>query len=90
VTPNYTIGVWAGNADGEGRPEITGLAAAAPFLFEVLGLLDTGGEITAPPGSLKRIDVCQDSGYLATELCPKKSVWVPVESHFDQACFIIN
>ncbi|MBP6909757.1 MAG: penicillin-binding protein 1C [Candidatus Saccharicenans sp.] len=86
VTPNYTIGVWAGNADGEGRPEITGLAAAAPFLFEVLGLLDTGGEITAPPGSLKRIEVCQDSGYLATELCSKKSSWVPAESHFDQAC----
>jgi len=86
VTPNYTIGVWAGNADGEGRPEITGLSAAAPFLFEVLGLLSTGGEITAPPGSLRRIDVCQDSGYLATELCPKKSVWVPVESHFDQTC----
>ncbi|MDD8020785.1 MAG: penicillin-binding protein 1C [Acidobacteriota bacterium] len=86
VTPNYTIGVWAGNADGEGRPEITGLAAAAPFLFEVLGLLNTGGEITSPSGSLKRIEVCQDSGYLATELCPKRFIWIPVESHFNQAC----
>ncbi|MDY0231630.1 MAG: penicillin-binding transpeptidase domain-containing protein, partial [Candidatus Saccharicenans sp.] len=86
VTPNYTVGVWAGNADGEGRPEITGLTAAAPFLFEVLGLLDTGGEIAAPPGSLKTIEVCRDSGYLAGELCPQKDIWVPAESHFDRTC----
>ncbi len=86
VTPNYTVGVWVGNADGEGRPEITGLAAAAPFLFEVLGMLNTGGEITAPPGSLKTIEVCEDSGYLASELCPKKDIWVPAESHFDRTC----
>jgi len=86
VTPNYTVGVWAGNADGEGRPEITGLAAAAPFLFEVLGFLDTGGEIPRPGQALKPVLVCADSGYLAGELCPKKTTWLPVESHFDRGC----
>lgn len=86
VTPNYTIGIWAGNADGEGRPEITGLSAAAPVLFEVLGLVDGGGEIPVSISSLKPIEVCQDSGYLPGELCPKKTVWVPAESHVSRVC----
>jgi len=86
VTPNYTVGVWAGNADGEGRPEITGLTAAAPLLFETLALLDTGGEILPPSGHLKRVEVCADSGYLPGDLCPRKTIWLPAESHFDQGC----
>lgn len=86
VTPNYTVGVWAGNADGEARPEITGLAAAAPFLFEVLGFLDTGGDIPRPRETLKPVLVCADSGYLAGGLCPKKTTWLPVTSHFDRGC----
>src|SRR5690606_22473669 len=36
VTPGYTIGVWVGNADGEGRPGVIGLNAAAPIMFDVL------------------------------------------------------
>ncbi|MCR4397330.1 MAG: hypothetical protein NUW07_11460, partial [Candidatus Saccharicenans sp.] len=67
-------------------PEITGLAAAAPFLFEVLGFLDTGGEIPRPGQALKPVLVCADSGYLAGELCPKKTTWLPAESHFDRGC----
>jgi penicillin-binding protein 1C len=35
VTPEYVVGVWAGNADGEGRPGLTGSEAAAPILFDV-------------------------------------------------------
>ncbi|MGB9907233.1 MAG: penicillin-binding protein 1C [Candidatus Saccharicenans sp.] len=86
VTPGYTVGVWVGNADGEGRPEITGLAVAAPFLFEALGLLDTGGEIPPPRRALKRIEICADSGYLPGEFCPRKVTWLPLESHFDRGC----
>ncbi|MDI6849559.1 MAG: penicillin-binding protein 1C [Candidatus Saccharicenans sp.] len=86
VTPNYTVGVWAGNADGEGRPEITGVAAAAPFLFEALALLDTGGEIPLPDRYLKRVEICADSGYLPGDLCPKKTIWLPAENYFDRGC----
>ena len=39
VNPEYVIGVWVGNADGEGRPGLTGVRAAAPILFEVANLL---------------------------------------------------
>jgi len=86
VTPNGTIGVWAGNADGEGKPGLTGLAAAAPVLFDLLGVIDGGGEIVRPRSGLKQVRVCRDSGFLATELCPEESVWVPEESRFDRMC----
>lgn len=86
VTPAYTVGVWAGNADGEGNPELTGLSAAAPILFEVLNALDTGGAVPPPRLWLKEIQVCRDSGYLAGEFCPAVAVAVPRESHFQQPC----
>jgi len=86
VTPNYTIGVWAGNADGEGKPGLTGLGAAAPVLFDLLGAVDGGGAIVRPPSGLKAVRVCRDSGYLATDLCPAAEVLVPEESRFDRMC----
>ncbi|HPW17033.1 MAG TPA: penicillin-binding protein 1C [Candidatus Aminicenantes bacterium] len=86
VTPNYTIGVWAGNADGRGVPGLTGLAAAAPVLFDLLGAVDGGGAIVRPWSGFKEIVVCRDSGYLATDLCPSETVAVPAESRFDRMC----
>ncbi|HOW85528.1 MAG TPA: penicillin-binding protein 1C [Candidatus Aminicenantes bacterium] len=86
VTSNYTIGVWAGNADGEGVPGLTGLGAAAPVLFDLLGAVDGGGEIVRPRSGLKALRVCRDSGYLATDLCPAVEVQVPEESRFDRMC----
>jgi penicillin-binding protein 1C len=86
VTPAYTVGVWAGNADGEGNPDLTGLSTAAPVLFEILQALDTGGAIPPPRLWLKEIRVCRESGFLAGELCPAVSVAMPVESHFQQPC----
>ena len=86
VTPNFTIGVWAGNADGRGVPGLTGLAAAAPVLFDLLGAVNGGGAIVRPRSGLKEIKVCRDSGYLATDLCPAETVTVPEESRFDRMC----
>lgn len=86
VTPNYTIGVWAGNADGEGKPGLTGLAAAAPVLFDILGAVDGGGAFVRPRSGLREIRVCRDSGFLATGLCPAETVLVPAESRFDRMC----
>ena len=48
VTPKYAIGVWVGNADGEGRPGITGVEAAAPILFDVLNLLPNASWFETP------------------------------------------
>jgi penicillin-binding protein 1C len=86
MTPAYTIGVWAGNADGEGNPNLSGLSTSAPVLFDILQTLDTGGAIPAPNLWLQEITVCRDSGFLATDLCPTTTVSMPRDSHFTQAC----
>ena len=86
MTPAYTVGVWAGNADGEGNPNLTGLSTSAPVLFDILQVLDTGGAIPAPNLWLQEITVCRDSGFLATDLCPAVTVAMPRESHFTHGC----
>jgi len=70
VTPKYTIGVWIGNADGEGRPGVIGLHAAAPVLFDALRMLDSHDEWWSPPyDALKPFIVCKQSGWLAGPSC---------------------
>ena len=69
VTPRHTVGVWVGNADGEGRPGLTGHSAAAPILFDLFDALP-GGSWFAPPGEgLADIDVCSRSGMRAGPHC---------------------
>ena len=65
VTPRYAVGVWVGNADGEGRPGLTGITAAAPILFELFGLLETGEWFAMPEADLVEIQVCAKSGHRA-------------------------
>ncbi len=43
VDGNFVVGVWAGNASGEGRPSLRGSASAAPLLFEVFSFLSASG-----------------------------------------------
>ncbi len=61
-----------GNADGEGRPGLTGISAAAPILFELFGLLDTGEWFAPPEADLAMIDVCVQSGYPAGRNCGER------------------
>ncbi|MBO4625203.1 MAG: penicillin-binding protein 1C [Bacteroidales bacterium] len=44
MTPAYTIGVWAGNADGHGVPGLTGARTAGPVMFAILNLLPASDE----------------------------------------------
>ena len=69
TTPDFVVGVWAGNADGEGRPGLTGISAAAPLLFELTGLLDTENWFAAPDDELTTITVCSSSGFRAGPDC---------------------
>lgn len=82
VTPQYAIGVWVGNADGEGRPGITGVQAAAPVFFDVLHNLPTNGDwFKTPYDALERVDTCKKSGYKAGSSCQDKEViWAPIVS----------
>jgi penicillin-binding protein 1C len=71
VTPKYAVGVWVGNADGEGRPGLTGIQTAGPVLFDLFALLDDNSWFEPPEMDLVEIDVCQYSGYRAGPNCTK-------------------
>jgi penicillin-binding protein 1C len=70
TTPDYVIGVWAGNADGEGRPGLTGLAAASPILFDLVNLMDQTEWFESPDEDLTMVKVCSASGFRAGPDCP--------------------
>jgi len=63
ISGNYVVGVWVGNADGEGRPGLTGISAAAPILFEIFGSLPKSQWFKMPVSDLKQVDVCAQSGF---------------------------
>jgi penicillin-binding protein 1C len=70
VTPEYTVGVWVGNASGEGRPGLTGIEAAAPLLFDAFSALPPTSWFTEPGGDLAQLQVCRQSGHKASAICP--------------------
>ncbi len=69
VNPDYVIGVWVGNADGEGRPGLVGVRAAAPVLFEVASLLPVYRSFYEPREEMKEVVVCRQSGFRASLYC---------------------
>ncbi len=70
-TPDYVVGVWVGNADGEGRSGLTGTQVAAPIMFEVFNLLKTEDKFYPPYDELRAFEVCSKSGYRASRHCPE-------------------
>jgi penicillin-binding protein 1C len=70
TTPEYVVGVWAGNASGEGRPGLTGIGAAAPLMFQIFSSLPQTSWFKIPYDDLDPIAVCRLSGYKAGSLCP--------------------
>ncbi len=69
ITPNYVVGVWAGNADGEGRPGLTGVRAAAPLMFDIFSSLPNSAWFEKPIDELIKVTVCPHSGYMASINC---------------------
>ena len=51
VTPKYVVGIWVGNADGSGVPELTGARTAGPILFDMFNLLPHSEWFTEPDAS---------------------------------------
>jgi penicillin-binding protein 1C len=66
----YLVGVWVGNADGEGRPGLTGTSTAAPLMFDIFQLLPKSSWFEMPHGDLKTMDLCKESGRLPGLYCP--------------------
>lgn len=82
----YVVGVWVGNASGEGRPSLTGVGSAAPILFDVFNLLPRKKWFATPYDDLEEAEVCQLSGHIAGENCPKIKQWIPLKSKQTTVC----
>lgn len=77
LTPEYAVGVWVGNADGEGRPGLTGTDAASPLLFSIFSQLPATTWFKAPMTEMQQMEVCTKSGFKASALCDvKDTLWV--------------
>ncbi|ESU19979.1 pbpC protein [Flavobacterium cauense R2A-7] len=82
----YVVGVWVGNASGEGRPTLTGVTSAAPILFDVFNLLPRTKWFATPLGDLTTLEVCRLSGHLAQEDCPKLKQLVALKGRTTSVC----
>jgi len=87
IDSEYVVGVWVGNADGEGRPGLVGVQAAAPVLFDLFDLLPTTNEwFDMPYDDMIQIPVCTKSGYRALAECEADSIWVQQNGVEANAC----
>jgi len=78
ITPKYVVGVWVGNADGEGKPLLTGIGSAAPVMFDVIRSLPESDWFDVPYDDMMRIAVCKLSGAKASKFCDiVDTAWVP-------------
>jgi len=86
-TPEYVVSVWVGNADGEGRPGLSGLHAAAPIMFELFQILPSRSDWFSPPTEeLVEVTICAKSGMLATSRCPTTPLPVSPVGQYTSSC----
>ncbi|MEL6356762.1 MAG: penicillin-binding protein 1C, partial [Bacteroidota bacterium] len=88
TTPNYVVAVWTGNADGEGRPGLVGVKAAAPVLFDIFRLLPRGEVewFEAPFDELLPVVTCKESGRPASPHCPRDTSFIPKRAERADVC----
>ena len=70
----YVVGIWLGNADGEGRPDLTGVVAAAPLMFRIFEILDGDAVFQMPFADMTMMKICRQSGNKASDLCPEVDI----------------
>ncbi len=80
ITNTHVVGVWLGNADGEGRPGLTGVQAAAPLLFKLIELLPGSSNFNQPFGGTHKI--CRLSGMRAGSIC-NEIFYMPIPSYLE-------
>jgi penicillin-binding protein 1C len=72
----YTIGVWVGNFNGKGAPELNGAGVATPLLFQLFQAIDrsnTQFNPQAPPGLAYRM-VCPETGLVPGAYCTEQII----------------
>jgi len=87
VTPDYVVGVWVGNADGEGRPGLTGTDAASPTMFDIFSQLPGDAWFQEPQIEMEKAMICEMSGFRKSEWCSEvKEMWIPRSGLESPAC----
>lgn len=87
TSTDYVVGVWVGNADGEGRPGLTGASSAAPILFDVFNLLPNSSWFQTPFDELAEVNICTESGYRSSEICEETEIqFIPVNGLKSMPC----
>lgn len=87
TTPRYTVGVWVGNASGEGRPGLTGVGNAAPVLFDLFSLLPGSGWFDMPYDELLPMAICRLSGHKASAICDRvDTLYMPRSADKTEVC----
>ena len=69
TTQDYTVGVWFGNAEGQGKKDLQSIHTAAPALFEIFASLPPVHWPAMTAACLKEETFCADSGYIAGQHC---------------------
>jgi penicillin-binding protein 1C len=76
VTPRHVVAVWVGNADGEGRPGLTGVDTAAPVMFDLFSHLSGDSWFRKPMAEMQKVSICRKSGYRNSGMCATvDTVW---------------
>ena len=70
VSSKYVVGVWTGNASGEGNVALVGARTAGPILFDAFEMLPRAKWFTQPERGMAQVVVCPQSGYLKGRFCP--------------------
>lgn len=87
TTPEYVIGVWVGNADGQGRPSLTGVTAAAPILFDMFNSMPHRTWFYPPYDDMAKVGVCRQSGMIPSMNCDDiDSIFVPILGMYSESC----
>lgn len=69
VTPNYVVGVWVGNASGEGKAGLVGARTAGPVMFDIFNLLPQSRWFNTPYDEFTEAEVCRLSGHPKGRFC---------------------
>jgi penicillin-binding protein 1C len=83
---NYVVGIWTGNFDGKGVPELTGADIATPLLLQIFNAIDknTSTDWIKKPKELQYRLVCSESGDVPQDFCGSKVIdeYIPGVSHY--------
>ena len=80
----YTIGVWCGNFNGKGVPDLNGADIATPLLIQLFNAIstNTNKDWFKRPADLQFRKVCAESGDIPNEYCTNKinAFYIPGKS----------